>query len=187
MTTLRAAPLGVFTALLVLQSLGACVPPEVACTLEARASLAIRVVDDAGAGVDSANVSAASGSAPAELCEASGSDGDYACPFFELAGDFVVTVEAGAFRRTEQVSVGQTDDGCHVVTEALTFQVPQDTGCCCAFIREGDFDIISEAPASSSAECLERDQGACVDPDVISQRLTPHPCCPGAAGERCGD
>ena len=41
MTTLRAAPLGVFTALLVLQSLGACVPPEVACTLEARASLAL--------------------------------------------------------------------------------------------------------------------------------------------------
>jgi hypothetical protein len=172
----------VFMAAVSLLSLS-CAPP-VGCTLEARASLNVRVVDEAGVGVNTAVVTAAHDGDAAEACDA-GTDGSYACPFFEVEGDFIVTVEAGAFRRSEAVSVGS--DECHVIPEALTFQVPADSGCCCAFIRDGDFDIISEEPADSGAECLARDQGSCVDPAIIAQRLTPHPCCPDATGERCGE
>ncbi len=172
--------------LTLLSAVASCVPPGVNCTLEARGSLAVRVVDDSGAGVSTADVSAVH-DGESVVCEASGDDGAYDCGFFEVSGDFVVTVEAGAFRRSEQVTVGETDDGCHVVPESLTFQVPADSGCCCAFIRPGDGDIISEEPAQSSAECAARDQGSCVDPDVVAQRLTPHACCPDATGERCGN
>ena len=54
--------------------------------------------------------------------------------------------------------------------------------CCCEFVREGD--ILNE-DALPADECTAQPQGTCimVDPN----RLTPHPCCPNATGERCGD
>jgi hypothetical protein len=54
--------------------------------------------------------------------------------------------------------------------------------CCCAFVVEGD--ILKEDLREPSA-CAREYLGRCVllDPN----RYTPHPCCPGATGERCGD
>ncbi len=58
---------------------------------------------------------------------------------------------------------------------------PEPAPCCCEFLED---DIIIEDLLDMN-ECMARDSGQCieVDPD----RLTPHPCCPDAQGERCGD
>lgn len=53
--------------------------------------------------------------------------------------------------------------------------------CCCAHVIEGD--ILTE-DALPVADCAARDSGQCVIVDP--GRLTPHPCCPSATGERCG-
>ncbi len=54
--------------------------------------------------------------------------------------------------------------------------------CCCQFAVDGD--IIEEDPARE-ADCPQLDSGQCIDVDP--NRLTPHPCCPYATGERCRD
>ena len=67
--------------------------------------------------------------------------------------------------------------------------LPEETGvtmvgdqCCCAFVEEGD--ILVE-DLRLPADCAAEPSGECilVDPG----RFTPHPCCPDATGERCGD
>lgn len=62
-------------------------------------------------------------------------------------------------------------------------EVGEPDNCCCQFIVDGD--IIMEDYLSRD-ECLnDRFLGIC---SVVNPlRLTPHPCCPLATGERCGD
>jgi len=163
-------------------ALSSCSSGPVACTDEARSSLAVTVVDQDGAALTDASVTATVDD-ETNTCEHTG-EGSYDCGFYERAGDFVVAAEkAGYEPDDESVAVGE--DECHVVTEtvSLTLTVVEDAGCCCAYIKPGDFDIVSEDPADTRAECLARDQGECIDP---SQRLTPHACCPDVTTERCG-
>ena len=53
--------------------------------------------------------------------------------------------------------------------------------CCCEFLVQGD--ILKEDLVAAS-DCPTRDRGRCIQVDPM--RLTPHPCCPNAKGERCG-
>jgi len=52
--------------------------------------------------------------------------------------------------------------------------------CCCEFLTG---DIMNEDWLAKD-ECLKRGNGKCIT--VNPGRLTPHPCCPNAQGERCG-
>jgi|GEM_PF-5810628 len=76
-------------------------------------------------------------------------------------------------------------------TETPTPQTPQPQttesvtiigdSCCCEHIVEGDIikeDLIpiNECPSLEDGQCIAVDPG----------RLTPHPCCPDAVGDRCG-
>jgi hypothetical protein len=162
-------------------TIAACELP-VACTLEARASLSVHVQDSAGTGIDDATVSARpdEDGAADQACEAIGA-GDYVCPFFEDAGDFVVSASRPGF---VDATAGATveSDACGVVpADVLLVLSASDGPCCCASIIEGD--IITEAPADTVADCAAREQGTCIDP---SERLTPNACCPDATGDRCG-
>ena len=175
------AVLAAVAAVAAISSVAACEPP-LACDLSARASLSVHVEDSAGTGIDDATVTArpdADGAA-FEACETLGA-GDYLCPFFEVAGDFVVTASRPGF--VDATATATVEDGeCHVEpADVLLVLAASDGPCCCASIIEGD--IITETPADSAADCAARDQGSCVDP---SERLTPHACCPDATGDRCG-
>jgi hypothetical protein len=167
-------------ALLVVLAVSACDPSM--CTLEARASLAVTVQDSAGAPITDATVTAALEGEVPRVCEPAGEDGSYLCDYFEIAGVFVVTAAKTGYG-TDERTVTVTDGECHVQAESVTFAlVPDANACCCAFIREGDIDIISEEPTATEQECLVRDTGSCIDP---TGRYTPHPCCPDATGDRC--
>jgi hypothetical protein len=151
-----------------------------ACTEEARQSLSVTVTDDAGAAVVDAAVTATHGG-DIKTCE-SLDDGSYFCDFSEVAGDFVITATKDGFVDTSE-SVTVDADACHVITESVTLVlVVANPPCCCAYIKPGDIDIISEEPTETTSACLARDQGACIDP---TGRFTPHPCCPDATGDRC--
>lgn len=74
-------------------------------------------------------------------------------------------------------------EGCFAFSESLNCSpVAQDQNCCCEFIVEGD---IIEEDLLPVDQCAAREQGQCIEVDP--NRLTPHPCCPDATGERCGD
>lgn len=55
--------------------------------------------------------------------------------------------------------------------------------CCCEHVVEGD--IITEDVQDADVCTGELEGGQCITVDP--NRLTPHPCCPNATGERCGD
>ena len=59
------------------------------------------------------------------------------------------------------------------------FALP-DGYCCCEFLVMD----IQEEDALLVDSCASQNQGQCIDVDP--NRLTPHPCCPNATGERCG-
>lgn len=165
----------------VLTLVAACAPPPADCTLEARSSLAVRVEDGAGILIGDATVNASHAGGAVQACEPSGDS--YQCPFYEVAGDFVVAASrAGNEPASAAVTVGA--DACHVVTEqVLLVLTPVASDCCCAYIPPGDIDTFTEQPAATAAECAALDQGHCIDP---TGRYTPHPCCPDAVGDRCG-
>lgn len=177
---LTLAVIAAVAGLATVSTLAACELP-VACTLEARASLSVHVQDSGATGIADATVTARpEADAAAQACEALGA-GDYLCPFFEVAGDFVVTASRPGF--VDATATATVEEGeCHVEpADVLLVLTASDGPCCCASIIEGD--IITETPADSVADCAARDQGSCVDP---SERLTPHACCPDATGDRCG-
>jgi hypothetical protein len=103
---------------------GACLPTGTACTLEARASLNVSVVDDDGAPVDDAIVTAALQGGETKTCESSG-DGGYFCDFFEVEGTFVVTATRGDASDSATVEVGA--DECHVIAETVELVLPAAT------------------------------------------------------------
>jgi len=157
-----------------------CTTGPVACTDIALSSLSVTVLDEAEQPVIDATVTATHAS-DIKTCE-SQNDGTYRCDFYEVEGEFVVAAtKSGYVDDSESVTVAA--DECHVITESVTLVlVAANPPCCCAFIKPGDIDIISEEPTDTTSACLARDQGSCVDP---TGRFTPHPCCPDATGDRC--
>jgi len=116
---MRHAP-AALAALALVASIG-CIPIEAACTLEARASLTVSVVDDAGGPVDDAVVTAALEGGETKTCESIG-DGGYLCDFFEVAGTFVVTATRGADSDSATADVAEGE--CHVVTADVELVLP---------------------------------------------------------------
>ena len=58
---------------------------------------------------------------------------------------------------------------------------PAPVPCCCEFLVQGD--VLKEDFVAAS-DCTTRQRGRCIQVDPM--RMTPHPCCPQAKGERCG-
>jgi len=108
---------------LLLAALVGCIPIEPTCTLEARASLGVTVVDDTGAGIDDAIVTASLEGGETKTCESTGGGG-YFCDFFEVEGTFVVTATRGG--ASDIASVDVAGDACHVETEAVELVLPAD-------------------------------------------------------------
>jgi hypothetical protein len=91
--------------------------------------------------------------------------------------------DAWVVERTDDASYGHANITLVITDDLLVPGSGLPAGyCCCEFVREGDILVEDALPAD---ECTAQPQGECitVDPD----RLTPHPCCPEATGERCGD
>lgn len=113
--------------LLLLSLLAGCSVPDrdggVDCTTEARASVIVRVVDDAGAAVADASVR---WSVPDEddggACEASPDGESWTCGW-ERSGELTVTAEAPG-RSPVEATVEVGADACHVQTEAVTLVLP---------------------------------------------------------------
>jgi hypothetical protein len=120
---MRHAPASLAAVVLVVTATagGACLPVEPVCTLEARASLNVSVVDDDGAPVGDAVVTAAQQGGETKTCEHTG-DGGYLCDFFEVAGTFVVTATRGS--DSDSASVDVADGECHVVTADVELVLP---------------------------------------------------------------
>jgi hypothetical protein len=157
-----------------------CLTDPIACTDIAISSLAVTVDDEASAPIIDATVTATHGG-DIKTCE-SQDDGSYRCDFYEVAGDFVVAASKDGFVDDSE-SVTVDSDECHVITESVRLVlVVANPPCCCAYVKPGDIDIISEEPTDTTSACLARDQGSCIDP---AGRFTPHPCCPDATGDRC--
>ncbi len=89
------------------------------CSLEARSSVTVKVVDAAGAAVTDATVTFSVDGAAAQNCELFPVGSDYVCGY-EIEGDFTITVTKGADTKTQNVTVGKTADGCHVEGKTIT-------------------------------------------------------------------
>jgi hypothetical protein len=101
-----------------------CIPIGPACTLEARASLNVTVVDDNGVPVDDAVVTAALEGGETKTCESTG-ESAYLCDFFEVEGTFVVNAARGEASDSATVDVGA--DECHVIAEDVELVLPAAT------------------------------------------------------------
>ncbi len=175
------AVLAAVAGLATMSTFAACQLPF-ACSTEALPSLSVHVQDSAGTGIDDATVTARpdEDGAADQACAAIGA-GNYRCPFFEDAGDFVVSVSRPGFVDATAAATVEVGSCGVVPADVLLVLSASDGPCCCASIIEGD--IITETPADTVADCAAREQGTCIDP---SDRLTPHACCPDATGDRCG-
>lgn len=119
---------------------GATVPPEdtfyTDCTMEARASVVVTVVDAAGAPLPDATVTWSTGGGEPQAAECW--DGSCAAGY-EVSGE--ITVYASISQETEDpccwladgtsstVTVPMTEDGCHVETQELTLTLEPTLTC----------------------------------------------------------
>ena len=107
--------LRLFTSIALLSAFTACFEKEVACTEEARSSVQITLLDEAGAPVVGASVIASTDSGELE-CEDWEGAGVYTCGY-EVSGAFLISIEAEGFEPAEvELEVSLTDDECHVET-----------------------------------------------------------------------
>ena len=93
--------------------------PDVSCTLEARSSVTVKVVDMAGAVIADAVVTFSVNGGAAETCEAFPDGTSYVCGL-EREGQFSITATKGADTKTQAVTVTKTADGCHVEGQTIT-------------------------------------------------------------------
>lgn len=102
----------------------ACLPePPVACTDEARSSVQVTVVDDNGTPLEVASVTMQPTGQEESPCDRLGDPGEFTCGF-EIDGDSVVRAQAVGYTSAEQtVTVGRTEDDCHVETESVTLRL----------------------------------------------------------------
>lgn len=102
-----------------LSTFTACFEKEVGCDDYAAASAQITVLDESGAPVTTATVTASTEDGELD-CETWDENGVYVCGY-EVSGPFVISVEAEGFEPQElELEVGVTEDECHVVTEMAT-------------------------------------------------------------------
>ncbi len=98
------------------------------CTLDARPSVEVTVSDEDGAPIADAAVGYVSPNDEigAESIDCFPLDGVFYCGE-EVAGELEVFAEAAGFiAQSDVVTVGMTEDGCHVVTETLDFVLPAE-------------------------------------------------------------
>lgn len=93
-------------------------PDTVDCTAEARVSVSVEVVDEAGADI-AAEVfyDAGDGEQP---CEDWG-DGSYACGF-EVGGDLLIRAQAEGYQDASETVFVDSDE-CHVIGESLVLEL----------------------------------------------------------------
>ncbi|MDI1475107.1 hypothetical protein [Polyangium sp. y55x31] len=94
---------------------------EIPCTLEARASVTVTVLDAEGAPVSDAVVRYSVRDEPARDCE-SFTDGEYVCGW-ETSGHFFITATRGAEAATAALFVWW--GGCHVRSERVTLRLSE--------------------------------------------------------------
>jgi len=93
-----------------------CTTTEFACTDDARVSMTLTVVDEAGTAIPSAIVSFSVDGGDIEECQGPG-DGTFGCGL-EQIGEFEVTIEALGYG-TDVFTQTIESDECHVLTEVI--------------------------------------------------------------------
>jgi hypothetical protein len=92
----------------------ACVEEQIACTTEARSSVSLQVLDEAGAVIPDLTVSYTVDGGASAACD-NFMDGAWACGY-EQVGTFEISVSAPGFE-TQTLSLVVEADVCHVITE----------------------------------------------------------------------
>jgi hypothetical protein len=92
---------------------------DIGCTLEARSSVTVKVVDAIGTVVTDATVTFSIGGGAAENCEVFPDGLSYVCGY-ERDGNFTITATKGMDTKTATVTVNKTADGCHVEGQSIT-------------------------------------------------------------------
>ncbi|MFE8603984.1 Ig-like domain-containing protein [Archangium violaceum] len=110
--------------------LSACgLPGEDFCTLEARASVQVNVVDPRGTPVRDARVTFSLNGSAEQLALCNGSElaqgnCDTWVTSYEQPGNYVVTATSANGQRTARQSVTVGEDECHVQTQTVTLTLP---------------------------------------------------------------
>ncbi|PTL77098.1 hypothetical protein [Vitiosangium sp. GDMCC 1.1324] len=108
--------------------LSACSGPQSFCTLEARASVQVRVVDARGTPQRDARVTFTRDGGPEQqaMCAGAGTQGncDTWVTEYERPGEYVITATSADGQRTARQSVSVGEDECHVLTETVTLTLP---------------------------------------------------------------
>ncbi|MCY1083578.1 Ig-like domain-containing protein [Archangium lansingense] len=104
-------------------------PDETFCTLEARASVQVSVVDTKGNPQRDARVTFTldGGAEQQALCngsEQAQGNCDTWVTGYEQPGDYVITATSADGQRTARQSVSVTEDECHVQTQTVTLKLP---------------------------------------------------------------
>lgn len=89
------------------------------CTLEARSSVTVKVVDVSGAIIVDATLTFSVNGGAAEMCDVAPDGMSYVCGY-ERDGDITITATKGADTKSATVTVTKTPDGCHVESQTLT-------------------------------------------------------------------
>ena len=118
-----------FLSLLTLAALGACSPKYDVCTLEARSSVQVTVVDTQGRTQRDAHVTFTLNGGPEQnaLCDGGANQGGDCTTWvtsYEQAGDYVITATSADGTRSAQSAVTVTEDTCHVITQSVMLTLP---------------------------------------------------------------
>lgn len=163
-------------ALPLLPLLGCPTKDTVACTQIAIASVVVNVSDEAGEPLDATVTYTVDGGDPV-ACE-SFSAGQYTCGY-EVAGDLTVHVLAAGYQDFEEtVTVGMTEDGCHVSSETVDAVLyPEDVDC-----TDVEVPSVHATVVGSGGEALT---GVAVT-WTHADSFDPQPCDPYSGGWACG-
>ena len=93
--------------------------PGDSCTLEARSSVTVKVVDSAGVVISDAMVTFSVDGGGPQACEVFPDGQGYVCGY-EVDGNFTITATKGMDTKTAMVTVKMTADVCHVESQSLT-------------------------------------------------------------------
>lgn len=98
------------------------------CTEEARASVQVTLEDDGGNFPNGVSVTYEPAGEEERPCDFAGTSGEAVCGY-EVDGEITVRATAPGYGPAEEtVTVGRTEDDCHVVTELVTLVLPAYDG-----------------------------------------------------------
>lgn len=100
--------------------LSGCPDLEVTCTTDARASVQVTVIDDAGNNLVDADVTWTGDDGVPTSCENNGG-GEYVCGY-EVSGEVTIDATRAGHEPASELVVVETDE-CHVITEQLTLSL----------------------------------------------------------------